>query len=75
MQHVTGVFLLTIILFATKPIQDQFYRNKQKAIYYVTVTLSCNKKSFKNADVKKGFGKCFPILNNTKTKFLANSLK
>ena len=55
--------------------QNQFCRNKQEAIYYVTVTLSYDKKSFRNADVKKGFGKRFLISNNIENKFLANSLR
>ena len=55
--------------------QNQFCRNKQEAIYYVTVTLSYDKKSFRNADVKKGFGKCFLISNYIENKFLPNSLK
>ena len=59
----------------TNSVQNQFCRNKQEAIYYVTVTLSHDKKSFRNADVRKGFGKCFLILNNIENKFLENSLK
>ena len=58
----------------TNSVQNQFCRNKQEAIYYVTVTLSYDKKSFRNADVKKGFGKCFLISNIVENKFLANSL-
>ena len=59
----------------TNSVQDQFCRNNQEAICYVTVTLSYDKKSFRNADVKRGFGKCFVISNNIENKFLANSLK
>ena len=59
----------------TNSVQNQFCRNKQEAIYNVTVTLSHDKKLFGNADVKKGFGKCFLISNNNENKFLANSLK
>ena len=64
-----------IVYNKTNSVQNQFCRNKQEAIYYVTVTLSYDKKSFRNADVKKGFGKCFLISNNIENKFLANSLK
>ena len=42
----------------TNSVQNQFCRNQQEAIYYVTATLSYDKKSFRNADVNKGFGKC-----------------
>ena len=58
----------------TNSVQNQSCWNKQEAIYYVTVTLSYNKISFRNADVKKGFGKFF-ISNNIENKFLTNSLK
>ena len=75
MLHITGAYLLTIILSTTKLIQNQFCRNKQEANYYITLTLSYDKKSFRNADVKKGFGKCFLILKNIENKFLANSSK
>ena len=56
-------------------VQSQFCRGKQEAIYYVTVTLSYDKKSFRNADVEKGFEKCFLFSNNIENQFLANSLK
>ena len=59
----------------TNSVQNQLCRNKHEAIYYVTATLSYDKKSFRNADVKKGFIKCFLISNNIENKFLANSLK
>ena len=59
----------------TNSVQNQFCPNKQEAIYFVTVTLSYDKKSFRNADVKKGFGKCFLISNNIENKFLANGSK
>ena len=62
-----------IVYNKTYSAQNQFCWNKQEAIYYVRVTLSYDKKSFRNADVKKGFGKCF-ILNNIENNFLANSL-
>ena len=55
----------------SKPILSE----KQEVTYYVTVTFSYDKKSFRNADVKKGFEKCFLISNNIENKFLANSLK
>ena len=59
----------------TNSVQNQFCRNKQEAVYYVTVTLSYDKKSFGNADLKKGFRKCFLTSDNIENKFLANSLK
>ena len=37
----------------TSSVQNRFCRNKQEVIYYVTATLSYDKKSFRNADVKK----------------------
>ena len=52
--------------FSAKPILSE---QKKEAIYYVTVTLSYDKKSFRNADVKKDFGKCFLISNNTEKNF------
>ena len=62
----------------TNSVQNQFCQNEQEAIYYVAVTLSYDKKSFRSADVKKDvkcFGKCFLTSNNIENKFLANSLK
>ena len=59
----------------TNSVQNQFCPNKQEAIYYVTATLSYDKKSFRNTDDKKGFGKCFLISNNIENKILTNSLK
>ena len=51
----------------TNSVQNQFCRNKQEAIYYVTVTLSYDKKSFRNAYVhellvaSQQFSRQFPI--------------
>ena len=73
MHHVTRVYLLTIILFATKPIQNQF--SAKPILSEQTRTLFYDKKSFRNADVRKGFGKYFLIQNNIENEFLANSLK
>ena len=53
----------------TNLVQSQFCQNKQEAIYYVTATLSYDKKLFRNADVKKAFKKCFLISNNNENKF------
>ena len=64
-----------IVYNKTNLVRNQFYRSKQEAICYVTGTLSYDKKSFRNADVKKGFGKCFLTSKNNENKFLANSLK
>ena len=48
---------------------------QQEALDYVTVPLSYDKKSFRNTDDKKGFGKCFLISNNIENKILTNTLK
>ena len=61
-----------IVYNTTNSVQNQFCPNKQEGIYYDSVTLSCDKKSFRIADVKKGFGKCFLNSSNIENKFLAN---
>ena len=53
----------------TNLVQNQFWRNKQEAIYYVAVTLSYDKKSLRNADVKKGSKNVFSFQITLKTNF------
>ena len=53
------IFNHNIVHTKTNSVQNQFCRNKQEAIYDVTVTLSYDKKSFRNADFLKRLGKMF----------------
>ena len=50
-------------------LQNQFCRNKKEAIYYVTVTLSYDKKSFRNADLKKASENVFLFQMTLKINF------
>ena len=64
-----------IVYNKTNSVQNQFCRNTQEAIYYLTVTLSYDKNHSEIQMLKKGFGSCFLILNNIENIFSANSLK
>ena len=47
--------------------------SEQTRSYLLRHSNSYDKKSFRNADVKKGFGKCFLISSDIENKLLANS--
>ena len=72
-----GVQLSEIACLTEKPLQCTLNRRllQVAGAFYKRSTLSYDKTSFRNPDVKKSFEKCFLVSNNIENKFLAISLK